>query len=89
MAIREERDRLTGVENVLKTLIDLSKQQMLQERQNPPARRARPKTAPEDASLAGRVIALDYGTHVEYTSFEHDGTIHVERHNNPFHHRRT
>ena len=40
-----------------------------------------------------RVIALDHGTHVEYTRFENDGTIHVERHNKPstfpFHHRGT
>lgn len=93
MTHRAHNTHTEKMEQAIRVLLDMSRREIESGIARPPIR-CRPPQGPTDANpLAGRVIALDHGTYVEYTRFENDGTIHVERHNKPstfpFHHRGT
>ena len=79
MGYKANKEVVTRIENILKSLIEATKADIEQNRHIPTAAERARHLDDLRTRFAGQVVSIDYGPYIEHTTFEHDGTVHVQR----------
>lgn len=79
MGDRTHKEAIIRIENILKSLIEVTKADIEQNRYIPAAAERARHLDNLRTRFAGQVVSIDYGPYIEHTTFEHDGTVHVQR----------